>query len=155
MSGEEFVWEIPDAVPKSSRLDISCDERYIAYSERISWLPQRFGIGILDLKSGENEIICEDPWLNNSHLQFEPGTGRQLLIQHNRGSVYSPEGKCEVLVGTEGCTLFLLDVPSGNITRLPLGPPDTASCSGHEAWLGESGSGSGCGRDAIWCSSRF
>jgi hypothetical protein len=139
MNGEEFIWEIPDAVPQSARLDISCDERYIAYSVKLSWSPQNFGIGLLDLHSGESNVICEDRWLNNSHLQFEPGKGRQLLIQHNRGSVYTPDGKCEVLVGPEGCTLFLLDVPNGNITRLPLGPPDTPSCSGHEAWLGESG----------------
>lgn len=138
-SGEEQVWDIPDGVPVTSRMGISCDDRYIAYSERISWSPQRFGIGICDLHNGQTDLICEDPWLNNSHLQFEPGKGRQLLIQHNRGSVYTPDGKCEVLVGPEGCTLFLLDVPDGKITRLPLGPPDTASCSGHEAWLGESG----------------
>lgn len=138
-SGAEHVWEIPTIIPATARLDISRDERYIAYNLRLSWSPQSFAIGLLDLQDGSTGIIHEDKWLCNPHHQFEPGQGRQLLVQHNRGCVFTPEGNRELLVGPEGCTLFLLEVPSGNVTRLPLGPPDTASCSGHEAWLGETG----------------
>jgi len=138
-SGENRVWHIPDSVPATARLDISCDERYIAYNLHLSYSPQSWAIGLLDLHDGSSGIIHEDKWLCNPHHQFEPGQGRQLLIQHNRGCVFTPEGQREALVGLEGCSLFLLEVPSGKVTRLPLGPPDTASCSGHEAWLGETG----------------
>lgn len=61
------------------------------------------------------------------------------MVQHNRGCVFTPEGKMEVLCGKEGCTLFLLNVPDGKVTRLKVGPPYTASLSGHETWLGDTG----------------
>ncbi len=130
---------LPEGVPRSASFAISCDERYLAFSRSLSFDPQMFGVGIADLQTGECGIIHEDPWICNTHLQFEPVSGRQLMVQHNRGCVFSPEGTRELLCGKEGCTLFLLDVPDGKVTRLQVGPPYTASLSGHETWLGDTG----------------
>ena len=133
------VIDLPEGVPRSSSFAISRGERYLAFSKSLSFDPQLFGVGIADLQTGECDIIHEDPWVCNSHLQFEPAAGRQLMVQHNRGCVFTPEGKMELLCGKEGCTLFLLDVPDGKVTRLQVGPPHTASLSGHETWLGDTG----------------
>ena len=133
------VIDLPEKVPRSSSFAISKDERYLAFSKSLSLAPQLFGVGIAELHTGTCEIIHEDPWICNTHLQFEPAQGRQLLVQHNRGCRFTPDGKMELLCGKEGCTLFLLEIPGGQVTRLQVGPPYTASLSGHETWLGNTG----------------
>ena len=137
-AGAEAAIDLPEGVPRSG-FAISRGERYLAFSQTLSYDPQVFAVGIADLEAGTCEIIHEDPWICNTHLQFDPSEGKQLMVQHNRGCVFTPEGKRELLVGKEGCTLFLLDVPGGKVTRLKVGPPYTASLSGHETWLGDTG----------------
>ncbi len=133
------VMDLPGGVPESASFAVSKGERYLAFRKDPSYDPQVFGVGIADLQTGTCEIIHEDPWICNQHLLFEPSEGKQLLVQHNRGCVFAPDGTMERLVGEEGCTLFLLSVPDGEVTRLKVGPPYTASLSGHETWLGDSG----------------
>ena len=133
------VIELPEGVPTGGSFDISRGGRYVAFSKPLSFDPQMFGVGIADLERGTAEIIHEDPYICNTHLQFEPSEGKQLMVQHNRGCVFTPDGERDLLCGKEGCTLFLLSVPEGEVTRLQVGPPYTASLSGHETWLGQSG----------------
>ncbi len=135
----ERVIDVPDGVPTNGSFDISVGSRYLAFSKPLSFDPQMFAVGIADLERGTVEIIHEDPYICNTHLQFEPAEGKQLMIQHNRGCVFATDGTVKLLCGTEGCTLFLLSVPDGAVTRLPVGPPHTASLSGHETWLGPTG----------------
>ena len=137
--GTQERLDLPASALTHEGLCLSPDERYMAYSYALSYRPQRFAIAIADLRSGQCNVVHEDPYTCNTHLQFERVHGRQLLVQHNRGCRFSPEGRCEVLCGKEGCVLFLLDVPSGRVTPLEVGPPHTASCSGHETWLGTAG----------------
>ena len=98
-----------------------------------------FDIALVDLRKGEQQILDRDPYILNPHPQFEPGDGRQLMIQHNRGGKYSADGKLERLVGPEGATLYLLSVPDGERTELQVGTPYTTPCTGHEAWIGNTG----------------
>jgi hypothetical protein len=102
-----------------------------------SW--DEFGILLVDLKAGNERIIDRDPFILNPHPQFDPGPRLQLMIQHNRGGRYTPEGKLERLVGEEGATLYVLSVPDGKRTLLQVGKPHTTPCTGHEAWIGQSG----------------
>ena len=139
VSGEATPIPLPAGIPAEARLVISPGERYLAYNQLLSYAPQSFAIGLADLQTGACEIIHADPYICNPHQQFEPGAGRWLLVQHNRGCRFTPDGRMKVLVGPEGATLFLLEIPSGNVIRLPVGPPDTASISGHEAWVGTTG----------------
>jgi hypothetical protein len=136
-TGKQTPLALPPEVPQVGA-KLSGDERYLAWSYPVSWRPQRFAIALCDLHSGQTQVLHEDPYTCNTHLQFHRGNGRQLLVQHNRGCRFSPEGKRELLVGPEGCTLFILSVPDGKVTPLPVGPPHTPSCSGHETWLGSS-----------------
>jgi hypothetical protein len=133
------VIDVPDGVPRNGSFDISAGGRYLAFDKPLSFDPQMFAVGVADLVRGTVEIIHEDPYICNTHLQFEPATGRQLMVQHNRGCDFTPDGTRTLLCGPEGCTLFLLSVPDGAVTRLPVGPPHTASLSGHETWLGPTG----------------
>ena len=135
---EEGIIDLPDGIPPS-RLDISPGERYVAYNQVLSYDPPRFGIGLVDLHTGEFGIIHEDPYICNPHHQFEPGEGKLLMVQHNRGCRFTREGQRELLVGPEGATLFALEIPSGKVHRLEVGPPYTYSISGHETWIGATG----------------
>jgi len=135
---EEQIIPLPDDLPRS-RLDISPGERYVAYCQHLSYAPQEFGVGLVDLQTGEFGIIHTDPYICNTHHQFEPGKGELLMVQHNRGCVFTPEGKMTLLVGPEGASIFALEVPSGKMHRLEVGPPYTYSISGHETWIGDTG----------------
>jgi hypothetical protein len=130
-------------LPKKPRLfhfgTVSRDHRYYSAGAYIDPEWKQFGAALVDLKTGELQIIDRDPYIFNPHLQFEPGGGRQLLVQHNRGGYYSSEGKLERAVGPEGVTLYLLSVPDGKRTPLKIGKPHTTPCTGHQAWIGETG----------------
>jgi hypothetical protein len=95
-----------------------------------------FDVALIDLQTGEERILDRDPFILNPHPQFEPGEGRMLMIQHNRGGSYTADGKLQQLVGPEGATLYTLTVPDGKRTELQVGKPYTAACTGHEAWIG-------------------
>ncbi|MBN2562093.1 MAG: hypothetical protein JXQ75_14300 [Phycisphaerae bacterium] len=112
------------------------DGRYYAYGTVLDPTWKRFGIVLVDLKTGQEKVIDEDPYLCNPHPHFEPGEGKCLMIQHNRGCQFSPEGERIRIVGPEGATLYLLSVPDGKRTPLKVGKPYTAPISGHEVWAG-------------------
>ncbi len=133
------VVERPEGLPGNVGCILSSGERYIAYQERLSLSPRIFGINLLDLRMGKVERIHEDPDICNPHLQFEPKEGKFLMVQHNRGCEFTPEGKCVRLAGDEGATLFFLEIPSGRVVRPNIGPPHTYGISGHETWLGNTG----------------
>ena len=116
---------------------VSADARYYACGERLGDDYRAFGILLIDLEKGTQEIIDWDPFILNPHPQFEPGEGRILMIQHNRGGKYTAQGKRIRLVGPEGATLYLLSVPDGKRTKLQVGKPHTTPVTGHEAWIGK------------------
>jgi hypothetical protein len=116
---------------------VSADARYYACGKRLGDDYQMFGILLVDLQKSTQTIIDRDPFILNPHPQFEPGRGRVLMIQHNRGGKYTPEGRRIRLVGPEGATLYLLSVPDGKRTELQVGKPYTTPCTGHEAWIGK------------------
>ena len=118
---------------------ISPDGRWYAAGVRVAEDWSMFGIVLVDLAEGTERVIDRDPFILNPHPQFDPGPRRQLMIQHNRGGTYTPEGKRERLVGKEGATLYVLSVPDGRRTELGVGKPHTTSCTGHEAWIGTTG----------------
>lgn len=118
---------------------VSYDGRYYAGGVVLSPTWDNFGIVVVDLEEGREFIVDQDPFILNPHPQFDPGPRYQLMIQHNRGGKFSPEGKLERLVGEEGATLYVLSVPEGRRTTLPIGKPFTTPCTGHEAWIGTTG----------------
>ena len=135
--GSETIHRFPEGFRPFGLGTMSCDERYYAYGVVFSYDPQRFGIEVVDLRKGTREIIHEDPYICNPHTQFEPSRSKQVMVQHNRGCQFLPDGTRVRNVGPEGATEFLLGVPDGKVTRLQLGPPFTPPSTGHEAWIGD------------------
>lgn len=131
------IYTFPENFQPKGLGTISPDERYYAYGVTISFDPQMFGIELVDIENDTRDIIHTDPYICNPHTQFEPSEGKQVMVQHNRGCRYTPDGTRELLVGPEGASEFLLDIPDGTVTRLAVGPPDTPSSTGHEAWIGD------------------
>ncbi len=141
-SGESrVIYEFPEDFAPRGNVTISPDERYYAYGVSISFDPILFGIELVDLESGTREIINTDPEICNPHTQFEPTHGKWVMVQHNRGCEHLPDGTRTRLVGHEGATEYLVGIPDGQVTRLPVGTPHTTGITGHEAWI--------AGRDEI------
>jgi len=133
----EPVYRLQDDVRIRSLGTVATDRRYYAGGTKIDPGWSRFDVLLVDLEKGTQRILDRDPFILNPHPQFEPGQGRTLMIQHNRGGKYSADGKRERLVGPEGATLYLLSVPEGQRTTLQVGTPYTTACTGHEAWIGD------------------
>ena len=135
-SGESsVVYEFPEDFAPKGNITVSSDERYCAYGVALSFDPVMFAIEVVDLESGSRKIIHKDPEICNPHTQFEPTHGKWVMVQHNRGCEHLPDGTRTQLVGEKGATEFLLTIPDGEVTRLPVGRPHTTVITGHEAWL--------------------
>jgi len=133
----EPVYRLQDDVRVRSLGTVATDRRYYAGGAKTDPGWSMFDVLLVDLEKGTQKILDRDPFILNPHPQFEPGEGRTLMIQHNRGGKYSADGKLERLVGSEGATLYLLSVPDGERTTLQVGTPYTTACTGHEAWIGD------------------
>ena len=133
------VYRLPQGLAIRSLGTVTTDGRYYAGGTMTEPGWKMFDITLIDLQKGEHRILDRDPFILNPHPQFEPGEGRTLMIQHNRGGQYAPDGQLERLVGPEGATLYVLSVPEGRRTELRVGTPHTTACTGHEAWIGTSG----------------
>lgn len=135
----EQVFRFEDAPWTWSLGTVTRDGRYYVRGKRLDDSYKLFGIVLFDLKTGEQKLLDRDPFTFNAHPQIDPGTGRQIMIQHNRGGALTAEGKIERSVGPEGATLFLLSLPEGKRTELQVGTPYTSPVTGHEAWAGTTG----------------
>lgn len=116
---------------------LSADGRYYARIKRLNDQWNLFGVVLIDVRTGEQTLIDQDPYIFNAHPQFEPSKSHYLMIQHNRGGQFNPDGTRIRLTGPEGATLYLLSIPQGKRTELQVGTPYTPPVTGHEAWIGD------------------
>jgi len=137
---EVYVEEDPDApLPGSS---VSPDQRYvIGLDKRLSGPgAPTFQIVRLDLKSGVREAIFEHPEICNPHLQFNPVHGQHILVQNNHGMRLQQDGSVARSGDAEPSTgLFVIDRDGNEQSPLPAGPPYTATCTGHECFIADTG----------------
>jgi len=134
----QTVYSRPAARPILSLGTVSADDRYFAGGIRLNDRWESFGILLIDLQKGAESIIDRDRYLLSPHPHFDPGQGSRLLIQHNRGGRFTPDGTIQRLVGPEGATIYLLGL-DGTRTPLRVGTPYTTPCTGHETWIGTTG----------------
>lgn len=135
----ERIYRLEDEPRPRSLGTISADGRYYATGKLLDKTYTMFGILLIDLKTGAKSVADRDRYILNPHPQFDPGPTRNLMVQHNRGGEYTPDGKLTRLVGPEGATLYVLSVPEGKRTTLEVGKPYTTPVTGHEAWVGKTG----------------
>ncbi|NOX53155.1 MAG: hypothetical protein GXP27_01695 [Planctomycetes bacterium] len=133
------VYRLPPGFPVRSLGTVTSSHRWYAAGTKTQPGWKRFDILLVDLKAGRHAIADSDPYILNPHPQFDPADEGTLMVQHNRGGRYTTDGKLERLVGPEGATLYLLSIPDGKRTELPVGKPHTTPCTGHEAWIGRTG----------------
>jgi len=104
------------------------------------WLSDgEFGLLRVDLAENTHAVIHQDPEILNPHMQFEPGQGQDILVQHNRGGSLDENGNLVRLVGEQGATIYLVDYEGQNLRRLAIGKPHTAPTQGHQCWVGTTG----------------
>ncbi len=92
----------------------------------------------IDLEKGKIDVLCEMKYISNPHLQCDPGNPDNVLVQINRKGYFGSPG--EAFYGPIGATLAVVKINSGKILNLPVGKPHTNMISGHEAWIGTTGS---------------
>ncbi|MFC1452063.1 hypothetical protein ACFLSJ_01810 [Verrucomicrobiota bacterium] len=136
-TGRSEVVPIDGGVRPLTGMTISPDERLLAYGVELGYAPQMFGIEVADLQTGRRRVVCRDPCICNPHPQFDQCDGRNILVQHNRGCRFSPDGERLSAIGPEGCTLFLARTDGSGTVPLSVGLPHTANCTGHEQWIGD------------------
>jgi len=134
----EPVWSCRSDIGRAKHPTVSADGKLLAFHHALSFSPQRFGLSVVNLQTGERNVVYEHPHLCNAHLQFHPTDNRTLLVQLNRGCEYTADGELLKLVGTEGATLLLLDAITGKVEDLQIGKPFTPPITGHQAWIGTS-----------------
>jgi len=131
------IMVIPDGtLPR--KLAISPDELWLVAGPFVV-RDNLFRLDLIELANGKRTTLCELVDISNPHPQFDPGNPGRLLVQVNRGSKYTSSAGLARLSGSLGATLCLVAVPSGEITSLPVGLPDTPTISGHSTWAGRSG----------------
>jgi hypothetical protein len=116
---------------------ISPDERTFVSSTHLH--DNVYALYKVDLARGTWEFFHEEKDISNTHVQFEPVHGRDLLVQQNRGAVIRPQGGYEKLTGDEGATLYVVDIDGKNQRFLPVGKPLTGAVDGHQCWIGRTG----------------
>jgi hypothetical protein len=127
-------FDVPDLPTPRGLGAVGHDPNRIYYALRVG--PQMFGVMRADLPSGTHEVIHEDAQINNAHLQLDPGSGNDLLIQHNLGAKFDAYGNPVALADARGITMYVLHLNSCEITRLPVGEPHTWRIQGHQCWIG-------------------
>jgi hypothetical protein len=137
---EVYVEEDPNAPLVGGT--VSPDQRYVAgtYPYLKGSDGPTFQVIRLDLQEKKREVILEHPEISNSHLQFNPADGAHLLVQNDRGLRLNSEGIVDRHRQTHrGTTLFVIDKDGKNLQYVPVGPPVTATCTGHECFVAATG----------------
>jgi hypothetical protein len=116
---------------------VSPDMRYMIRSKILPG--PTIGIERMDMVERKSEIIFQHPELVNPHLQFNPVHGKQILVQHNRGSRFDASGNITRDTDDLGTTLFTIDLDGSNQTPLPVGEPVTFGATGHECFIADTG----------------
>lgn len=116
---------------------VSPDERY--YVGKFHMGDDRWGLYRVDLQRGGWEVFHEHEGICNPHPQFEPSEGKDILVQWNRGSHVDEEENVIVWGSERGTTLYVIDREGGNLRPLPVGTPLTGAVTGHECWVGATG----------------
>ena len=98
-----------------------------------------YSLRAINLETGEEQTLCEVEDMFNPHHQFDPSGSNRMLVQVNRGGSPPWSSAGRSLSGPQGSTLIVVDVPSGEITPLPVGLPETGRISGHLCWVGQTG----------------
>jgi len=117
---------------------VSPDERWLV-SGPFHVKDNIYSLRIVELARGDECALCEVEDMFNPHLQFDPAGSGRLLVQVNRGGSAPWKHDGRPLAGPDGSTLIVVDVPSGMVTPLPVGAPDTARISGHLCWIDQTG----------------
>jgi len=127
-------WELPEDACFDT---VSPDHRYLVCTRRIAGIDSE--IIRVDLKEKTWKVIFTHSDIL-SHVQFNPVTGKDILVQHNRYQKLGSDGLRTGSRETEDCTThFIIDCEGGNLRQLKVGPPYTAGSTGHSGWIADTG----------------
>lgn len=127
-------WPLPEAATLWS---VTPDLRYViaAFQDH----DYHTNIARIDTHDRSFDVIYRHRWIHN-HIQVHPVTGRDILLQRNRGLRSNAlRQRRDEPVEHRGATHVLIDIDGGNERELPIGEPWTAPTTGHASWVGDTG----------------
>jgi len=99
-----------------------------------------WGLLVFDLERMELTVPLEGADFCNMHPQYcwadEPALQRDLLIQHNHGSVTSRDGQVTTLVARPGADVHVIRDDGSQWRDMPWGRDSLEMCQGHQCWRG-------------------
>ncbi|MCL4402886.1 MAG: hypothetical protein M1436_09530 [Acidobacteria bacterium] len=99
-----------------------------------------FGLLVFDLAKRTASVIVLGADYNNAHPQYcrskDPRFRRDILVQHNHGSVVDESGRTLTLVGGAGADLHVVRDDGRNWRDIPIGRDGTERVQGHQQWRG-------------------
>lgn len=136
----EEVYREEDPMAPLVSSSVSPDQRYIiGLAPRLTG-PNApiFQIIRLDLTTGTRDVIFEHPEISNPHMQFNPITGKQILVQNDCGIRLNPDGSLD-WSAAQGGKLFVINADGTNLQYMPVDSPYTAPTTGHECFVADTG----------------
>lgn len=99
-----------------------------------------FGLLVFQLGHPSVRVFPLGADYNNMHAQYcrsrDPERSRDILIQHNHGSVVDASGKTVKLVGGDGADLHVMRDDGTNWRDIPIGRDGHEYVQGHQQWRG-------------------
>lgn len=108
--------------------------RYAAFAARTETAP--VGVALLDLQTGEAEIIYAHSEALNPHPQISRHPHSMLLVQVNHGIRFDAEGNLLALVGENGAALVACNLDGSGLAQLQVGFSPLERVQGHQCWVG-------------------
>lgn len=127
-------WPLPD---QATLWSATPDLRYVI----AAYVDHEFHCNLvrIDARDRSWETIYRHRWLHN-HVQVHPVTGRDVLLQRNRGlRTNHLRQRRDEEVEHRGATHVLIDIDGGSERELAIGEPWTAPTTGHATWVGDTG----------------
>ena len=117
------------AYPACHIQSISSDERYLIICEPSKG--DHFVISALDMATGQQRVLVDDPDNRNPHAQMSPANPERMVYQ----TIVAPTVEGEPI----RVPVYVRDLDGGAPQREPIGDPWTAGSSGHMAWIAGTG----------------
>lgn len=129
-----FPWRLPEQMVFDSATP---DGRYLVGS--LGEPDFHTALMRIDLKDGSAERIFRYPE-QLGHVQVNPVTGTEILVQLNRGVVRNHEAVARRVDNPlTGATHFVIGLDGGPMRPLAIGEPFTSSTTGHTSWVAGTG----------------
>jgi len=125
----------------AARSGISSDGKRVAFSgflrdgerEDLPW-----GLMVFDVEEASVRVVLYGNDWCDMHPQYcrAPESSHDILVQHNHGWFYAPDGRYCRSAGGTGADVHVIRDDGTDLRDMPFGRDGNEFCQGHQCWLG-------------------